>query len=450
MGTRYQGLLQERANLVAEARGIFTAAETESRDLTEPEKARDDAINVRLEAVAAELVREERRRENERTAPAMPDGDATGRITEIRDRPLDRPWGQQWQQAGAKPEIVKAAAFGEWLHSVYLAKTGHGTDPRLLYQAAAQGAGEAIGADGGFLVRQDVEDDIRLRMFTGAVLSRVDRRSLSGPVNSIVYNMIDESSRATGSRFGAVQGYWVDEGTTIPGSRPKTWKLALTLSKVAALGYATDELLADTVEFGRTMLDAFSEELRFLVENSIIRGTGVGSPTGVIAHAATVSVAKETGQGALTVVKENIDKMWARFYAPARANGVWFINQDIEPQLEDLQMVIGTGGVPVYMAPGGITETPFARLKGRPVLPIEYCSTLGTVGDIILMAPSEYRFIDKGGPLQANSMHVAFATDEEAFRVTYRADGKPKWRTTLTPFQGTATLSPFVTLATRA
>jgi hypothetical protein len=45
---------------------------------------------------------------------------------------------------------------------------------------------------------------------------------------------------------------------------------------------------------------------------------------------------------------------------------------------------IGTGGVPVYLPPGGLSESPYAILKGRPVIPVEYCATLGTVGDIIL------------------------------------------------------------------
>ena len=129
---------------------------------------------------------------------------------------------------------------------------------------------------------------------------------------------------------------------------------------------------------------------------------------------------------------------------------MWLINQDIEPQLDDLQMVIGTGGVPIYLPPGGLSDTPFARLKGRPVIPVEYCPTLGTVGDIILVNLNEYMLVDMGAPQQASSMHVAFTTDEMAFRVTYRVDGHPLWKSALTPFKGSATQSPIVALATRS
>jgi hypothetical protein len=58
--------------------------------------------------------------------------------------------------------------------------------------------------------------------------------------------------------------------------------------------------------------------------------------------------------------------------------------------------------------------------------------------------------IDKGGIQAAESMHVQFLTDQMAYRWTYRLDGQPAWRTTLTPANGSATLAPFVTLATRA
>jgi hypothetical protein len=59
---------------------------------------------------------------------------------------------------------------------------------------------------------------------------------------------------------------------------------------------------------------------------------------------------------------------------------------------------------------------------------------------------TQYLFIQK--LLQtASSMHVAFATDEQAFRVTWRVDGKPAWVSALTPFKGANTQSPFITVA---
>ncbi len=87
---------------------------------------------------------------------------------------------------------------------------------------------------------------------------------------------------------------------------------------------------------------------------------------------------------------------------------------------------------------------------GRPVIPLEYCATLGTVGDIMLADWSQYAVIDKGAIQSASSMHVQFTTDEMAFRFTYRIDGQPTWDSALTPFKGSDTQSPFIKLATRS
>ena len=158
----------------------------------------------------------------------------------------------------------------------------------------------------------------------------------------------------------------------------------------------------------------------------------------------------ETGQAAATVVSENLIKMWARMWAPSRRNAVWLINQDVEPQLMQLSLPVSTGGQLVYMPPGGLSASPYGSIFGRPVLPVEYCQTLGTTGDVILADLSEYYAIEKGGVEAASSIHVRFVYDETVFRFVYRFDGQPSWASALTPFKGTNTLSPFVVLAARA
>ena len=116
----------------------------------------------------------------------------------------------------------------------------------------------------------------------------------------------------------------------------------------------------------------------------------------------------------------------------------------------EMSVAVGTGGVPVYLPATGASQSGYSTLFGRPVVPIEQCSTLGDAGDIILADMSQYWAIDKGGVNQASSMHVQFLTDETAFRATYRADYRPMWTSALTPFKGSNTLSPFITLAARA
>ena len=105
-------------------------------------------------------------------------------------------------------------SFGEFLQAVYVAGTSPKVDSRLTYTAppeyrAATGMSETIAADGGFLVQQDFAQELfRLIHETGKVASRVRRMPISASSNSIKINAVAETSRATGSRWGGVRGYW--------------------------------------------------------------------------------------------------------------------------------------------------------------------------------------------------------------------------------------------------
>ena len=344
------------------------------------------------------------------------------------------------------------ATLGEQLKAVYVAATHpHQTDDRLKAQKAVLGASQGIPQDGGFLVQQDFADEIfRLAHEQSNIIGRTRQIPIGANSNGLIMNAIAETSRATGSRWGGVQAYWAAEGDTATATKPKFRQMEMKLNKLIALMYATDEILQDTTALGAVATQAVSEEISWTVENSLFRGTGAGQPAGIIGHAATVSVTKETGQTAATIVAQNVMKMYARLWSRSRANAAWFYNQDIEPQLMAMDLPVGTGGVPVYLPPGGLSQSPYGTLLGRPMIPVEYASTLGTVGDLILADFSQYVTITKGGVIAAESMHVQFLTDQMTYRWTYRVDGQPAWNAALTPANGSNTLSPFVTLATRS
>jgi hypothetical protein len=207
----------------------------------------------------------------------------------------------------------------------------------------------------------------------------------------------------------------------------------------------------------------------FKAEDAIWEGDGAGKPKGILNEACVVSVAKETSQVAATVVAENVLNMYARLWAPSASTAVWFVNQDLLPQLPQMNVKVknvagseNVGGLltPIFQFPNGSPidlgpgkppgTNAYGTILGRPVVPVEYASTLGTVGDIVLADLNQYMIADKGGIESASSMHVRFLNDEMAFRVTFRIDGHALWNTALTPFKGSKTQSPFITLATRS
>ena len=101
-------------------------------------------------------------------------------------------------------------------------------------------------------------------------------------------------------------------------------------------------------------------------------------------------------------------------------------------------------------------------LKGRPIRRVEQCSTLGTVGDIVLANMSGYALayrargdgagaVDGEPAIQKDlSMHLEFDKNRTAFRYIIAVDGQTWLQSAITPEQGSSTLSHFVVVETRS
>jgi HK97 family phage major capsid protein len=347
----------------------------------------------------------------------------------------------------AEPKKSMWQNFGEFLSSVRKVETHREVDNRLVEQRAS-GLNETVPSEGGFLVPTEYTSEIIKNAYDRAdIASRVRKIPVKG--NSITIPAVNETSRANGSRWGGVQAYWIEEAGTKVASKPDFRLMELKMKKLIGMSYSTDELLEDTTALDSFITDAFSDEFAFAIDDALVNGTGVGQPLGIMNSPCLLTVAKEGGQPAATLLYMNIVKMWSRMWARSRKNAVWFINQDIEPQLHTMSLPVGVAGAPVYLPAGGASATPYATLYGRPVISIEHCQTLGTTGDIILADYSQYLMIDKNNIKKDVSIHVKFVYDETAFRFVYRCDGQPAWNSQLTPKNGTTTVSPFVVLATR-
>ena len=361
---------------------------------------------------------------------------------EPEDRSTEKP---EVKPTPSKDNEKRFASFGEQLMAAYRAATPGGKVDERLTTRAASGLNESTPSDGGFLVQQDFVTELLKRTYeTGILASKVKKIPISTNANGMKINAIDEDSRANGSRWGGVQTYWEGEADEITASKPKFRQMELSLKKLTGLCYATDELLQDAAALEAVIRQAFAEEFGFKIDDAILSGSGEGEPLGILNSGAIVTVAKEASQTDIITV-ENLIKMWNRLWSRSRANAVWYINQELEPYLYTLKI----GDKPVYIPAGGLSEKPYGTLFGRPVVPIEQCSAAGEVGDIILADIGQYLLIDKGGVKSASSIHVRFLYDENVFRFIYRVDGKPIWTKPLTPYKGSATVSPFVTLAKR-
>jgi HK97 family phage major capsid protein len=341
------------------------------------------------------------------------------------------------------------AAFGEQLIAVANHYSGRGTDPRLM--ATATGASAQVGSDGGFMVRKEFSVGLLESAFEGGeILSRVDSSEVGANADGLEVMYLLETDRATGSRWGGIQVYRGAEADAATAKRPKFGLWECRLQDVIGLAYVTERLLQDAPSIASVFSDGFAAEFQFQVENEVIRGIGGSQMVGILGNAPTVSVAKETGQLAATLDAKNVIKMYARMSPRARKNAVWLYNVECDVQLPQMMIGTGTSGVLVYMPPGGISGAQYGSIFGKPLIPVEYCAALGTVGDIILADLSAFKVITKGGLQTDDSIHVKFANNERTFRWLTRVNGAPKDKSAITPFKGSSTLSPFVTLDTRA
>lgn len=338
-------------------------------------------------------------------------------------------------------------SFGEQLFAVFRAAISGGAerDPRLV--RAPSGAGEVDPSAGGFLVQPDFALGLFARaMDTGDLMKRCTALPIKESANGVRVPSIDETSRANGSRWGGVHSYWAAEGYHVPESHPKFRQIDFDAKKIIVLWRATDELLTDVDAFDNVASQVLSDELRFAVEDAIVEGDGAGKPLGILNGPALITVPKQTGQVAATVVYENVVGMWSSCWAPSRKMAVWLINPEIETSLLGLNQVATP--TPVYIPADAVDAPTYGRLLGRPVIPTEYNAAPGSLGDIILADLGEYWLPAKQMQF-ATSAHVAFLTDESLFRLTWRVSGAPIWSSPLTPLHGSQTKSPFVALAPR-
>lgn len=412
--------------------------ENESKKLISKEDAAAEEINAKLTEIKVlkakieaqkeiDVIDEERQKQNQ--------------------TPVNEPIYAQPKDHNQK----KWKSMGEFLGAVAKASSPGGRmDSRLTYQNSASGLNENVASEGGFLLENDFVNDLFESMMTQSqVANRIRMIPIGANTNRLRALGIDENSRANGSRWGGVQAYWVAEAETAAQSKPKFKEIEMSLQKLLALCYVTDDLLQDTTALEAIVRQAYADEMSFKIDDAVINGTGVGMPLGILNSEALVTASKEKDQAAGTIKYENILKMWSSMPARLRANAVWYINQEIEPQLYTMALNIGTGGAPVFMPSGGAAASQYSTLLNRPIIPIEQCSVLGKKGDIILADPTQYIGIDKKAPSSDVSIHVRFLYDEQVFRFIYKFNGMPYKSKPMTPYKGANPLSPFVTLGDR-
>jgi HK97 family phage major capsid protein len=320
-------------------------------------------------------------------------------------------------------------------------------DPRLRTTTIQNAAmSEGVGAEGGFGVPTEHGD----QLMDGSLEREVIRpRCNVLPFSSYTLSvpMWDYTDGTSNARAGLTLT-WQAEAATASYQAAKLAIGNMRAHKGSIYVAASNELAEDMPAFSRRLEVAMINAIAAGLDYAFVFGDGVGKPLGIMHAPSLITVSKESGQAADTIVEANILKAAARLHPSCWANSVWLASPTALAQLLALSQATGPNA-------GGRTAL-FTERDGslfmltRPVIVTDACAPLGGTGDLIFCDLSKYVVALRREARLESSIHAKFDTDQLAVRMVLRVDGQPEWPAPRKLRDGVSTMSAFVCLEARA
>ena len=361
------------------------------------------------------------------------------------------------QNAAGRPTEIRSSRFsgtrviaspthgfesmGHWCMSVVEAAGGR-VDDRLSIIQAASTSQESFGDAGGYLVPPEFSTMIIKAVLEDEMASLASyafQLPITGNYTSVPINL--DTPWGDG-----IQAYWGNEGEAHKRSAPIIEGTQTILAKLTALVPVTEELVMDAPAIGALIREQAPKAIAWQISNTMINGDGVRKPLGALTDASPcrIVVAKENGQEAKSITRQNVFEMISHVPPEGQMKAVWLCSLTAQPKLLEVlfqnknQNESLSSGVPL-------------QILQRPVIPHIAMQSVGEVGDIALCDFSKYLFVFKqGGVRSAMSMHMMFDRDTYLFKFQIRCNGQPSWTKAIDlPHEPTHKLAPFVVLGER-
>ncbi len=307
------------------------------------------------------------------------------------------------------------------------------------FTAIKNAFGSTVPSDGGFLI----PESLRAELLKVALESAVVRsRARVIPMDSlrVPFPTIDATSNAS-SVYGGMVGYWTEESGALVQSQAKFGRVVLEAKKLTGYSEVPNELFTDSaISFAAFLEQAWPEAIAFFEDDAFLTGGGVGEPLGALNGSAVVTVTENTAN---TIKYADVVAMYARMLPGSLSRAVWVASIDTFPQLATMEL---SSGSPAVWINNGIAGGPPMTILGRPVIFTEKVPALGTTGALSFIDFGYYLVGDRQVMQMETSPHYKFANDQTAVRIIERVDGRPWINSAITPKNGGATLSPFVSL----
>lgn len=421
-------LLEQQAALTEEFDALCEVEGT--RDLTAEEEARAAEITTELKKLDAKIGRAE---------------ECDSRVAAL-DKPATRGARTPNPAATAGPQNkTEFENEAEFLAAVGRhAKTGR-ADQRLYFQAAVGSDDHSMGENsaGGWAIPPRFVDKF---MSISAQKSIVRPRATvipagDPPDQAITMPALDQTdhgnSPATNNVFGGISADFIQEGGEKPKQKFKIRQVSLQPHEIGSSLDVTDQLLRNWQAAGAIIRKLMSDAARAIEDRKFLRGDGNDEPTGIINHAATISVARETAN---TVTYDDLINMEQYFLEEDAESPIWIASRRVKPKLRKM---VDPEGHYIWQENARVNEPP--SLLGKPVIFSQRSPALGQDGDLLLVDLSKYLIKDGSGPFIGASEHVRWRENMTVFKMFWLVDGKP-WLTQPHLGEDDLQYSPFVQL----
>jgi HK97 family phage major capsid protein len=299
---------------------------------------------------------------------------------------------------------------------------------------------------GGFALPGDVAVGIYARAAEESLWLRLGARIEPMTQPDKTFIAFDDDDETNDAEAGMTPGFGT-EGVAPTAQEARLRRVKLHADTHTILAKCSIEQDEDAPDFMPALEQAMARGLGKRFDRVVLTGLN-GTTSGLLTSPALITITKESGQAAATILWANIVKMWSRLSPGSHENSAWIATPTALPQLLTLSTPIGVAGtVPAAaFAAGGPTGY---TMMGRPVYITSRTKALGTAGDLILADPSQLVIGLRRGIYVERSPHAHFDEGIISVRARMRACAATIWDAPQTATDG-VTRSPYVVIATRS
>jgi len=321
-----------------------------------------------------------------------------------------------------KDESMDFKSTADFLSAVIVAGTTGRVDKKLT--AKSTGQNETTAADGGYLVEHRIGNEIYSAAKQASILLPKCSVLEIGPnSNGMKINQVNESSRSATTLFGGVRCYSPAEGVAATVFKQAYSQVDISLGRLCAANFLTDELMADRVALASSIKTDVGAAMAWVIDDDIINGTTNTAMIEIENHAATVQY---TVAGANPTAAE-LAGMYASMLPSSINRAEWYLS--LAQYVAIMQLEDTSGRKLVQQS---FETSAYGYLFGRPINVIEQAGVAADDTSVMFLDLSQYLVIKRGGVEEASSIHVKFLEMEQAFRWTMRMGGSPKLASTIT------------------